>query len=176
MKNKKFIQSYFLLDKVEITDDYSKMLNELKKSYLLEFDFIKEISGRELYYAVCRDETLIEDKEYEYEGATTTQYGLLTMMSDRNPEVLGVWNMDGTALGQTKNVTPTVYSEEGELISEEIVTYAGIETYPFKKSKFMPFMNDITTTDEEGNILTSKRPTEPKPIRLFSGFKEPRMS
>lgn len=177
MKNKNFIQSYFLLDKVEITPEYSEMLSQLKKSYLLEFDLIKEISGREIYYAVCRDETLIEDKQVEDdEGNITTQYGLITVMSERNPQILGCWNMDGSPLGKTKEVTPAVYNEEtGELISEEIVTYSGVETYPFNKSLYMPYMDDITTTDEEGNILTSSRPTEPKPIRMFSGFKEPYM-
>jgi hypothetical protein len=175
MKNKNFIQSYFLLDKVTITEEYTEMLNKLKKDYLLEFDLIKEINGRELYYAVCRDETKIEDKQIEDdEGNLITQHGLLTIMSDRNPLILGVWNMDGTPLGQTKSIIPAVYDEQGEVVIKEQINYIGLPTYEFNKSKYLPYMDDICTYDDEGNELTRVRPVTPIPIRLFGGFKPPK--
>lgn len=175
-KKIKFVHGFVILDKVEQTEEYRELLSQLMKEYLMEFSYISAINDRELYYVVLRDANRIEDREVEIEnGSTITQIGLLTVMTSRNPEVLGVWDIEGTPLGQTKNITPATYDEEGEQLMEEIITYDGSPTYPFNKSLYMPYMADINTYDEEGNILTSTRPTEPKPIRLFSGFQPPKM-
>lgn len=168
---RKFISGYFLLNKVEITEEYEEQLNELKKSYLIEWELLKTINNRELYLGVLRDESKLEDQTDE-EGNITL--GLFTVMSSRKPEVLGIWKMDGTPLGQNKKIIPAEYNED-ELITEQIITYQGNATYPFKKSVYLPYMDDVNTYDNEGNVLTSTRPTEPKPIRLFSGFKSPKM-
>ena len=143
--NNKFIQGLFLIDLVEYTDEYMVQMNTLKTSYLIDWSFVKEIDGRSLYSAVMRDESKITDS-VDSEGNPI--YGLLTVIGARNPEVIGIWDMEGNIL----------------------------TNYPFNKTSYVPYMDDINTYDEEGNLLTSVRPTIPKPIMIFGGFNSPNMN
>lgn len=174
MKNKNFISGYVILDAIKWTDEQREQFNQLSKQYFLVFDELKTIGTlkkRTLYYLAMRNSNLITDTINEETKEVTP--GILTLFASRNPDILCIHNIDGSFLGQTKNIIPATYSEEGELITEEIVTYSGDALYPLKKDKYMPYLDNINTYDEEGKLLSSVKQTEPKPIRLFAGFKEP---
>ena len=175
MDTKKFIQGYFLIDKAEVTEEYEQMLNRIKKEYLICWDLVGEINNRQLYYAVLRDEKKLYDSIDEQ--SNTTIPGLISLFSERNLDIIGIWKQSGLFLGtHEKVVTESVINEDtGEVIEPEIIEIIGEPLYPFQKEKYMPYMNDIVTLDEEGNEISRTRPTTPKPIRLISGLEPQQM-
>lgn len=175
MANKNnFIQGFVILDHKNHTEEEEKQLNQISKQYFLVFDEIKTLGvlkKRTLFYIVMRDEKLMQDRTDEEDNIIP---GVLTLFSNRNPEILGIWKLNGVPLGQTKQVIPAVYNEEtGKLITEEIINITGLALYPFKKDKYMPYMDDIVTYDIHGKELSRVRPTIAKPLRVFGGFEEP---
>jgi len=165
-----FIHGFVILNEVTFTEEQREQFNQIKSSYFIEFEELSTINNRTLYYLAMRDRNKLNDSIDE--GNTT--YGVLTLFAPRNPDVIGVWEMDGCLLGQTKKITPAVYNDE-ELVSEEVIEIIGEPLYPFKKDKYIPFMSDIVTYDEEGNELSRTKPTKAVPLRVFGGFKSPIM-
>ena len=171
MKNK-LIQGYFLLDRVEVTEEVQEQLNQLKRQYLVEWDLICEKNNRELYLGVLRDKNKIVDSvSMDDNGDEQVSYGLLTVMSSRNPEVIGVWNEDGTELGTTLNITPATYDEEGIELSPKIENVTGTPLHPFNKTSYQSIIPPRIQTDEEGNEISR---TEFYDINSFGGFKPKR--
>lgn len=170
MKKENFVQGYFQIERAEETPELLEQLAQLQKSYLIEWNIIKKLNGDDLYYSVMRDSSKIEDSTDDEDNVIP---GIMTIMGARNPQLLGVWKLDGTPLGMTKEVTPATYTEEGELITEEIINYIGTPTYPFQEETYMGYMGDIVTYNAEGEELSRTRPTEPKPITMFAGFSNP---
>ena len=166
MKSNKMIQGYFLLDKVKITPEYETQLNELKKTYLIEWDLICEKDNRELYLGILRNSNKLNDSTDEEDN---TSYGLITVMSQRNVEVLGIWNKDGTEFGTVKLITPAVYSDKDELITEEITKITGIPSYPFNKSGYINSIEPRITKDEDDKVLSTE---EFYDLRTFGDFKQ----
>ena len=161
------IQSFFSLDYVEMTDEQFNDLKSSLKPYLIEFQKLTQVGNRELYIGLMRDESKLYDSTDE-EGTKT--YGLLSVMHQRNPEIIGIWNLDGSELGTTIIKHPAVYNEE-ELITEAFETIEGTPKYPFKKDVYQGLIPPRIQTDEEGNE-TSR--VEFYDICNFSGFKTKR--
>lgn len=91
------------------------------------------------------------------EMQTQTNYGLISLMSDRNVNILGIWNVDnGYLFGSEKIITQEQeLDEEGNIVKELqfTINYDNVE-FPFKKSDYMQFING----------------TEPKNLISFAGY------
>lgn len=160
------IQAYFSLDYQEMTDQEFNELKSSLKPYLIEFQKLSQVGNRELYIGLMRDESKLYDSTDE-EGVVT--YGLLSAMSQRNPEILGIWNLDGSELGTTIIKHPAVYNENEELITESFETIEGTPKYPFKKVVYQGLIPPRIQTDEQGNEISR---VEFYDINSFSGFQK----
>ena len=162
------IQAYFTLTYQEMTDEQFDELKSSLKPYLIEFQKLSQVDNRELYIGLMRDEGKLYDSTDE-EGNTT--YGLLSVINQRNPEIIGIWNMDGSELGTEIKITPAVYNDDGELLEPQIEEIIGTPVYPFKKSVYQSLIPPRIQTDEEGNEISRN---EFYDINSFGGFKQKR--
>lgn len=145
------IQGYFTIDKIEMTEEEKTEFEKVMKSYSIYYRLIKS-GNKDFYHAVI--------------GNSENITILLDILKTRNPEILGVWNMDGTELG-----TGFILDEDGNQLEVDGIPTGerGDPTYPYQKTKTEGYLNDIDTYDEQGNITG----TVGKLHQTFAGFKVP---
>jgi len=142
----------FSIDNVDLDEEAQGVLN----SFYVFTDLINTVGSRRLYQGIINNINRLEDQTNE-DGRIT--YGLRTTFSNVNPVIIGVWNQDGTQYGQTRTL-----DEEGN----EFIT--GTSIYPFKPTKYLSLMPDEITYDAEGNMISTKRPTQVYQLKKFAGW------
>lgn len=178
------LYSKYLIEWVKVTENSTKelylaVLRDLSKLYDTQEEVEVEIityedySQEELNQIIENNNwtinnNMVTDSEgYEFEipkkrivtkeMQTQTNYGLISLMSDRNVNILGIWNVDnGYLFGSEKIITQEQeVDEEGNIVKELLFTinYDNVE-FPFKRSDYMEFITD----------------TEPKNLLSFAGY------
>lgn len=178
------LYSKYFIEWVKVTENSTKelylaVLRDLSKLYDTQEEVEVEIityedySQEELNQIIENNNwtinnNMVTDSEgYEFEipkkrivtkeMQTQTNYGLISLMSDRNVNILGIWNVDnGYLFGSEKIITQEQeVDEEGNIVKELqfTINYDNVE-FPFKRSDYMEFIND----------------TEPKNLISFAGY------
>jgi hypothetical protein len=94
--------------------------------------------------------------------------GVFAAMAERNPAVIGVWNMDGTQQGYVRN---TVTDEEGAITSTiERINEPFLAE--FNKALYVGLLVDDIVYDENGEIVSSTPPSPDKQVHSLSGWGE----
>lgn len=162
------VQGIITIDKQEMTDEEFEEFKQFTNSFFIHFTKLNTVDNRELYSCLARNKELLFDREDE-EGNIIE--GALSLLSYRNPQILGIWGEDGLLLGtKIVKVAENIIDEEGNVTQEEVWETQGNAEYPFDKATYISFMPDIVTYDNEGNETNRTRPTEAKQLHKFSGY------
>lgn len=130
--------------------------------YANNVQLINTRNGKRFYSGLLIDINLLED-QYDEEGNLIRQ-SLLNEFSALSPEILGVWNTEGTQYGIELDY---VFDEEGNLIN---TIKSGTPIYPLQTTKILDLMPDEITTNSGGNNISTSRPTQLKQLNKFSGY------
>lgn len=165
MDNK--IQGLIVIDRKEMSDEEYSEFKQFTSQFFIDFHRLNTMDNRELYSCICRNKELLFDSEDE-EGNVTI--GALTIMGERNPELLGLWYKNGLLVGTEKvQITQEVVDDNGNVTIGEY-EIQGTPDYPFNSEEYIKFMPDIVEYDEEGVELSRTRPTEAKQMHCYSGY------
>lgn len=123
------VQGYLAVDIVEMDIQQEKIFTHVKKAMGLHL-------GKNKKKKLSREMYMIQIKNPENIPI------ILEELSDRNPVILGLWNLDGTPCG----IIQAIY-EAGKIIS------VGEPAHPYKKKDAEEFLSDRTITDESGNVV-----------------------
>ena len=154
------VQGLIEIDHKTMTDEEFEEFNQLMDKYFVNYKELSVVNGREYDSVILRDINLINDSEDE-EGVKT--YGILTLLSDRNIIINGMWDLKGIPYGQTQ-VTEQISEEES------ITKLIGEPLYSFDLNKHIKHTPDTVTYDEQGNEIGRTKAMQFRPLHKFSGW------
>jgi len=162
-------QGYLEIDYKEMSDDEFEEFNAFLSLYMINYKRLSRDGNREYYYCILKDESKLHDKEIEEEGTEpTTEYGLMTLMADRNPIINGMWFRDGIPFGMEEKITFDLNEEgDNEEVSRELL---GEAKYNFDLSIHLKYTPDEVTYNEEGIETERTEVTTYKPLHSFYGW------
>lgn len=138
------IQGYFSIDRVVMTKEEKVLFDKSMHDRTIHWRKIKSLT-KELFQAVISNE----------ENITL----LLEELKDRNPRILGLWNLNGLAYGITR-----IIDEQGN------ETLSGGAKYQYQKNITELYLDDINEYDKDGNIIKIIG----KLHHTFAGFETPK--
>lgn len=154
------VQGYIEIDYQAMDAETFEAFNAFMRQYMVHYRRVHK-DAREYYSCIIRDHSKIEDQVLD-DG--TIVPGLLTLLADRNPIINGLWQIDGTPFGQTKNIE--IDPETGE----QTVTISGDPTYSFNLDIHLNHTPTDKVYDEDGNIVSETIVSEYRPLHAFYGY------
>ena len=147
------LKAYVQID--DLSDAEIPSFQAITTMFFVEYSLVNIRAGKRLYIGLIKDSESIPD--------------FLESIKTKNPEVLGVFDIDGIQWGKSVKITPATY-EGDEILTEEEKIITGEAIYPFQQQMFLDMMPDEHTYDEEGKMLTTTRPVEVNDLKNFGGW------
>lgn len=122
--------------------------NEILNKYFIQHYKINHRNNQDLVIAIIKD--------------CSNCCSFCDEISAYNPVIIGSYQVNGLPVGITLINTGT----EEEPVLEE----TGTAINAFNSTKYLELMSDEHTYNDEGEILTSVRPTECRPLSGFAGW------
>ena len=138
------VKAYLSID--DLNDAEEAGFIALAGSFFVEYSRINIRNNRRFYIGLIRDDAQVN--------------AFLSAMKTKNPVVLGMFHHNGVQVGKTITVI------------DEVTTITGTATYPFQKEKYIALMPDEHTYNDNGQVLTTTRPTAVRALKNFGGWGE----
>ena len=151
-------QMLFILDDLAVYDEATEtMFSTLRRlgcSWVSEVSGLVPPTGKHVYMTIYPNETVY--------------YGTLMALSDRNPEVIGVWTREGNQQGYR---TDTTTDSEGIILTAVQSLTGESILATFNKSLYTSLLAPVITLDSEGQVVSSV-PADPETqVPNFYGWK-----
>ena len=167
-------QGYLEIDYKKMNDEGFEAFNSFLSTFMVHYRRLSTINNREYYFCILMDENRLYDvvdealSENSSNEDGTTEYGLLTLMKDRNPIINGLWSRNGLPFGTSEKITYKLNKDNENVIDK--VEIIGEAKYEFDLDKHLLYTPDEVKYDNDGKEVSRTKATAYKPLHSFYGW------